>query len=94
MDDGIDFVFVDINHTGQVTSKITLEEAVGRRVTQVFPAVEQIGLLDVFRRVYQTGTPEEHPLTLYVDGRIDQWVENYVFKLPSGLIVALYSRHQ
>jgi PAS domain S-box-containing protein len=91
VDDGLDFVFVDLNRQAQLFSKISLEEAVGQRVTQAFPAVEQFGLLDVFRRVYRTGKPEEHPLTLYKDGRIVEWVENYVFKLPSGLIVALYA---
>ncbi|MBF0525978.1 MAG: PAS domain S-box protein, partial [Deltaproteobacteria bacterium] len=50
-----------------------------------------MGLFDVFQRVHKTGEPEHHPLTMYADGRVQQWAENYVFKLPSGLIVALYS---
>ena len=35
--------------------------------------------------------PERHPLTQYADGRVTQWVEDYVYKLPSGLIVAIFS---
>jgi PAS domain S-box-containing protein len=91
VDEGQDFVFVDMNSPGQSLSRIRLDEALGWRVTEVFPSVERIGLLEVFRRVWQTGHPEHHPLTEYVDGRIRQWVENYVFKLPSGLIVAIYT---
>jgi len=91
VDDGQDFVFVDINRAGQSFSKIRRDEAVGRRVTEVFPEVKQNGLLDVFRRVWRTGQPEHHPLSEYVDGRVQQWVENHVLKLPSGLIVAIYS---
>ena len=91
VDDGQDFVFVDMNETGQSFSKVRLEDVVGRRVTDVFPGVAEIGLLDVFRRVWRTGQAEDHPLTDYVDDRIEHWVENYVYKLPSGLIVAIYS---
>ncbi|MFH0965002.1 MAG: PAS domain S-box protein, partial [Planctomycetota bacterium] len=91
VDEGQNFVIVDMNKTGQALSKVSLDEAVGRRVTEVFPGVERVGLLDVFRRVWRTGQPEHHPLMEYADGRIVQWVENYVYRLPSGLIVAIYS---
>ena len=91
VDEGQDFVFVDINRPGQSLSNIGHAEAVGRRITEVFPGVEQMGLLETFRRVWRTGQPEYHPLAHYVDERIQQWVENEVFRLPSGLIVAVYS---
>ena len=90
-DDGQDFVFVDLNRAGQTHSHVLLNEVVGRRLTEVFPGVEQMGLLDVFRRVSKTGEPEHLPLVEYFDERFTEWVENYVFKLPSGLIVAIYS---
>jgi PAS domain S-box-containing protein len=91
VEEGRDFVFVDINKPGQALNQIRLDGAVGRRVTEVFPSVERIGLLDVLRRVWQTGLPEHHPLTLYKDEHLAQWVENYIYKLPSGLVVAIYS---
>ena len=91
VDDGQDFIFVDINRRGQVLSSITFKEAAGRKVTEAFPTVAQMGLLEMFRRVYKTGDAENLHSTMYADGRVEQWVENYVFKLPSGLLVALYS---
>jgi PAS domain S-box-containing protein len=91
VDDGNDFLLVDINRQGQQLSKVSRGEAVGKRVTDVFPAVEKMGLLDVFRHVWRTGESRHHPSSLYEDERLQQWVENYVFKLPSGLIIALYS---
>ena len=91
VDDGNDFVFVSINQAGQLLSELSEKQAMGRRVTELFPGVAQLGLLDAFRRVWRTGTAERLPLKVYEDRRIKQWVENYVFKLPSGLIVALYS---
>lgn len=44
----------------------------------------------MFRRVYKTGKSEHHPLVHYQDNAMEEWVENYVFSLPSGLIVAVY----
>ena len=88
---GWDFTFEDINPAGEVLSHIRREEIIGRRVTVVFPGVVNMGLLDVFRRVWQTGIAEHQGQTLYRDSRMEQWVENYVCKLPSGLIAAIYT---
>ena len=91
VDDGNDFLLVDINRQGQQLSKVSRGEAVGKRVTDVFPAIEKMGLLDVFPHVWRTGESRHHPLSLYEDEHLQQWVKNYVFKLSSGLIIALYS---
>ena len=91
VDDGDDFVFVDLNPAGQLLSRIRKCEALGERVTSLFPSIDKIGLLDVFRRVCKTGNPERLSLRLYRDERIEQLVENYVFRLPNGHICALYS---
>lgn len=88
--DGEDFVFVDFNPAAEQIEHIKKEELIGKSVTEVFPGVEQFGLFEVFRRVYKTGTPEHHPISVYKDERIAGWRENYVYRLPSGQIVAVY----
>ncbi|MHC4511189.1 MAG: PAS domain-containing protein [Planctomycetota bacterium] len=88
--DGEDFVFVDFNPAAEKIERIKKDELIGQKVTDVFPGVTEFGLLDVFRRVYQTGTPEHHPVSVYKDQRIAGWRENYVFRLPSGHVVAVY----
>ena len=88
--DGEDFVFVDFNPAAEETEQIKKEQLIGKSVVDVFPGVKEFGLFDVFKRVYKTGTPEHHPVSVYKDERIAGWRENYVFKLPSGLIVAIY----
>lgn len=87
---GEDFVFVDFNRAAETIEQIEKSRVLGKKVTVVFPGVEAFGLLDVFKRVYRTGIPESHPVSQYVDGRISGWRENYVYKLPSEEIVALY----
>jgi len=87
---GEDFVFVDFNPAAEQIEHINKQELIGRKVTDVFPGVTQFGLLDVLRRVYKTGTPEHHPVSVYKDERIAGWRENYVYRLPSGHVVAVY----
>ncbi|MEJ5349663.1 MAG: ATP-binding protein [Desulfosoma sp.] len=90
VDDGADFVFKDINPAGVAIGKTPREAHLGRRVTEVYPGVRAMGLLEIFRKVWQTGVSQRFPLRQYKDDRIELWVENYVFRLPSGHIVAVY----
>lgn len=90
VDDGENFVFVDYNRAGERIGKNHREDVVGRRVTDVFPGVEDIGLLKILRRVLKTGAPERFPLASYKDSRISLWVENYVFRIRDKEIVAIY----
>ncbi|MHC4205995.1 MAG: PAS domain-containing protein [Planctomycetota bacterium] len=88
--DGEDFVFVDFNPAAEHIEHIKKEKLIGKSVTKVFPGVKEFGLFEVFQRVYKTGTPEHHPVSVYKDERIAGWRENYVYRLPSGRVVAVY----
>jgi PAS domain S-box-containing protein len=89
-DDGETFIFKDFNRAGETIENIKREELIGRSVTDVFPGVKEFGILDVFRRVWRTGVLERHPVSLYKDGRLSSWRDNFVYKLPTGEIVAIY----
>jgi len=89
-ENGDDFIFVDINSHVEEIEQVKKEDIIGSKVTDVFPGVEEFGLLDVFKRVYLTGEPENHPISMYTDNRISGWRENYVYKLDSGEVVAVY----
>jgi PAS domain S-box-containing protein len=88
--EGADFIFKDFNAAAERIDKIKKRDLLGKSVTEVFPGVKDFGLFEVFQRVWKTGTPEHHPVSTYKDERITGWRENYVFKLPSGEIVAVY----
>jgi PAS domain S-box-containing protein len=90
VNEGEDFIIVDFNHSAEEIEHVKKEQITGKLVTQVFPGVNNFGILDVFRRVYKTGTPEHLPISIYRDDRITGWRENYVFRLPSKHIVAVY----
>ena len=91
VDNGADFTFVDLNQAAERLTRVTKSEVSGRRVSEVFPYVREMGLLEVLGEVWRTGRSAHHPLTQYQDGRVELWVENYVYKLPSGLVVAIFN---
>ncbi|MBW1792809.1 MAG: PAS domain S-box protein, partial [Deltaproteobacteria bacterium] len=90
VENGKDFIFKDLNKAGLLSSQLKYHEVVGRSLLDLFPGVKEMGLFDVFQRVWETGTPEHYPSTFYQDNRVAMWVENYVCKLPSGELVAIY----
>ena len=87
---GSDFIFKDFSKAAEKIDKIKKSEVIGKSVKAVFPKVVEFGLFDMFKRVYETGKAEYHPLVIYKDNRISGWRENYVFKRPSGEIVEVY----
>ncbi len=89
-DEGRDFVFKDFNRSAEWLDQVRRQEVVGRSVQEAFPGVKEFGLFAVLQRVWQTGKPEYFPANLYKDGRMSGWRENYVYKLPSGEVVAIF----
>jgi len=90
VDDGNDFVFKDFNTAGEKIDSINRKDIIGKRVTEAFPGVKNLGLFEVFQRVWRTGESEFFPEAMYKDEHTTSWRENFVYKLPSGEIVAVY----
>lgn len=88
--DGDDFIFVEFNRAAEQIESIDKSEVIGRSVLEVFPGVREFGLFEVFQRVWRTGEPEEHPVSIYKDTRITGWRQNYVCRLPNGHVMAVY----
>ncbi|MFC1483327.1 PAS domain-containing protein, partial [Candidatus Margulisiibacteriota bacterium] len=91
INNGEDFIFVDFNQASEKIDSIKKSDLINKSVCDVFPGVIDFGLFDVFKRVYKTGKPEFHPINIYKDHRIEGYRENYVYKLQTGEIVAIYT---
>ncbi|MFB3918976.1 MAG: PAS domain S-box protein [Candidatus Velamenicoccus archaeovorus] len=91
VEEGRNFVFVNLNKTGEKISQVKRQDIIGKKITEVFPAAADIGLVEVLRRVWSSGVSEYLPGILYKDQRIEHWTENYILRLPSGLVVSIYS---
>ncbi len=90
VDGGTDFVFRDLSPWSETVESVRREGVIGRRVTEVFPSIREIGLFDVFVSVWQTGEPQTLTNTFYQDDRISGWRKNRVFRQADGTIVAVY----
>ncbi|MCX5871625.1 MAG: PAS domain-containing protein, partial [Deltaproteobacteria bacterium] len=90
VNDGEDFVVVEFNKAAETITGVSCSEVIGKKVCDVFPSVKDMGLFDRFQEVWRTGEPAHHPVSKYVDSKIQIWVDNHVSKLPSGEIVAVF----
>lgn len=88
--DAEEFRFSWFNTAAERAENLTREDILGKSLREVFPAVDSFGLTDVLARVWRSGTPEHLPAAVYEDQRIRGWRDNFVFKLPSGEVAALY----
>ena len=88
--DGEDFVFQDLNPVGQMLSKVALADIKGKKISEVFPGVKEMGLFECLQKTYQTGESQYLPVREYKDNRISEIVENHISKLPSGNILVIY----
>ena len=88
--EGEDFIFIGFNKAAEKIDRIKENELINKKLTEVFPGVNQLGLLKALKRVYKTGKPEHFPISIYKDDRIRGWRENYIYKLPTNEIVTVY----
>jgi two-component system cell cycle sensor histidine kinase/response regulator CckA len=90
VDDGADFVFLGMNKPAEAITHYRVEQVLGKRLRELFPAEQSIGLIATLNAVRQSGEVARIPLKQYKDDRITQWVENTIYPLPSGKVVAVF----
>ncbi|MBF0133908.1 MAG: PAS domain S-box protein [Magnetococcales bacterium] len=88
--DGEDFIIKELNRSGQRTSNPTQSAILGKKVTEAFPGIREFGLFAVLQEVHRSGIPAYHPIRYYLDDRHRGWLENRVYQLDTGEIVAVY----
>ncbi len=90
VDNGKDFILKDFNPSVEKIENLSRENMIGKRLTKVFPAAIDMGMLDALQRVWRSATPEHLPICSYKDNRIAGWRENYIYRLSSGEVIAVY----
>ncbi len=90
IDGGNDFVFADINKAGEEIAKVKKSNILGKSIFEVRPNSEKYGLADVFKRVWKTGKSEIYNGSFYQDEDLTGYFKNFVYKLSSGDIVAIF----
>lgn len=90
-DNGESFYIVNMNQTGLKYDNLKKEDIINKKIGDVFPKMKGYGLHEIFTSVYQTGNAQHFPVTLIENNKLISYIENYVYKLPSGEIVAIYT---
>jgi PAS domain S-box-containing protein len=89
--EGKDFVITCFNRAAASIEHIKKEEVIGKTLTEAFPGAEEFGILKALRKVWKSGNPESLSVTKYIDERISGWRENYLFKISTGEVIAIYT---
>ena len=88
---GKDFILLDLNKAGERIENIEKDKIIGKPVSEIFPCIKDLGCFEVFQRVCSTGKPEHHSSHTYKGERLTEWKDSFVYKLPTGEIVVIYS---
>jgi PAS domain S-box-containing protein len=92
-DGGEDFEYLDFNRAAELIDAVGKDEIIGHTLLETFPGSRESGLFDALKRVWKTGKGEYLPVYFYRDERISGWRESFVYRLPSGELVEVYSDH-
>ncbi|MDC7219155.1 MAG: PAS domain S-box protein [Spirochaetales bacterium] len=84
-----DFILVDINPGGINLANRPGEELKGKKLTEIFPNIKKMGLLNPMLKASREGTSQYLPLAEYVDDNLSLVLESYINPLPSGRIICL-----
>ena len=90
IDENGDIIIKDLNRAAEKLEKVNRKEVKGKKLEDVFPGVKDFGIYQAIEKVYETEKPMNLPVKFYKDNRITGWRENYLYKLPTGEIVAIY----
>ncbi|MDX9746587.1 MAG: PAS domain S-box protein [Syntrophales bacterium] len=85
-----DFVLRDFNEAAERIARVRREEAVGRKLSEVFPRIRETDIPHALMQVHRTGKAERKPAAYYGDVVRHGWYESYMYRLPSGEIVFIF----
>ena len=91
VDDGLDFILKSFNQAGQAIEKVDRTKMLGKSILEIFPGFRTFLFFDIFRKVWVTGSAEQISLKGYSKDRSIQWRKMYIYKLPSGENVLVYT---
>ena len=84
-----DYVLKDINRTALAMDGLRREDAIGRRLGDLWPPLLEWESLQILWRVWRTGDPETHSTRNQHGGQMRDF-EDYLFRLPTGDVVEIY----
>ena len=68
------------------------EKLIGKKITELFPKVNETGFLKSIREVNKTGKPCNFDMIINEDNKLRHWSENHLSKLSSDNILLVHNR--
>lgn len=90
VDAGTDFKFVEFNKAAEKITRIKKKDVIGKTLKQKFPNMDKAPLFRALLNINETGEDIYLPPFYYKDDTREGWRENFIYKLPSGEIVAIF----
>ena len=90
IDDGKDFVFIDVNKEAERITNTKNGELIGHSLLEQFPHMDKSPLLKSLQLVHKEDKDIYVPPFFYKDEIREGWRENYIYKLQTGEIVAVF----
>ncbi len=88
--DGTDFIIENLNRSGAMMFKTPLTDVLNKPVTVLGKGAADGDLVPLIRRVWESGQPEQLAARrLQIDDHL-QWIEGYLYKIPTGQVVGIY----
>lgn len=85
-----EFVLIDINKVGaDIYGQAGRENLLGCSLSNLYQNVIESGLTATFQRVYSTTTTELHAPYPFRHDQSVQWLQHYLYTLPTGELVAV-----
>jgi len=91
VENGQNFIFVDFNKSAENITKVSKQELIGKTLLEKFPLMDKSPLFKALQTVNETGNDAYLPPFYYKDNQREGWRENYIYKLSTGEIVAIFS---
>lgn len=90
-DNGNDFIFLEFNRTAERINNLSRNDVIGKSIKTVFPGVKNFAILKTLKSVWISGKSEYTPIEEHAGKKTEGCCGNYIYKIPSGDIVAVYT---
>ncbi|MBI9037410.1 MAG: PAS domain S-box protein [Bacteroidales bacterium] len=91
IDNGNNFKFLEVNKAAEIITNSTKNDLIGYSLLEKFPNMGKSPLVKGLKKVNTTGKDLHIPPFYYKDSVREGWRENYIYKLQSGEIVAIFT---
>ncbi len=90
IDNGKDFKLIDFNKAAERITNTTKNNVIGSTLLTEFPNMDKSPLFKALQTVNKSGQNKHLPPFYYKDNQREGWRENFIYKLPTNEIVAIF----